>query len=618
MRDPRDASSAIDAALSALGVRRMLLAIHDASFPCDPDEDLGRGSPRSAATERLLPFARELGFSGLQLGPQGQTSRDNPSPYDGTIFSRHTGSIGVRALRRGGPYEGLVDEGAIDALLLAPAGGRAQHRRAYDAVDALIDAAHGALLRGARPDLALELASFAEAQGPAWLWRDAQYAALARGFAGKASRDWPAEARDAAGAPVPAEALASPAVRREVFAQWLAHAEHARFRAAAGRAGLVLYGDFQVGLADADLWAHRAAFLAGYLMGAPPSRTNPEGQPWGYAVLDPEQLERGGPALALFAARVDKAFAEYDGLRIDHPHGIVCPWVYRSDTGDPAVAVREGARLYESPDLPDHPALARYAIARPEQLDRERPRYHDAWVRSLDGAQVARYALLADSIAAAAARHGRSIDDLTCEVLSTMPLPLGRVLERHGLGRWRVVQKANLGDPADVYRTENAVRADWVMLGNHDTRPIFDLVRGLTAEARASWTRHLADRLGLDAAGGPGAVWLEGPGRLPTAMLAELFLSAAEHVSVFFADLFGYVDRYNVPGVVSAENWSLRLPADFEGLYADRVARGAALDVREALALALDARGRLGAGGDALRALAARLRSERPARPVVG
>jgi hypothetical protein len=46
-----------------------------------------------------------------------------------------------------------------------------------------------------------------------------------------------------------------------------------------------------------------------------------------------------------------------------------------------------------------------------------------------------------------------------------------------------------------------------------------------------------------------------------------------------------------VPGVVSEDNWSLRLPAAFERLYAERTARGAALDLRAALALALDARG---------------------------
>ena len=581
----------VDAALAELGVRQMLLAIQDVSFPCDPDEDLGRGTPASRATERLLPLVRRLGFTGLLLGPQGQTTRDNPSPYDGTIFSRHTGTIAVRSLRRGGPYEGLVDERTLDALVLSLAGGRARHARAYDATERILDAAAAAIAAGARPDLAPELLRFVAEHGPAWLAADARYAAYSRRFGGIASRHWPEPLRDAAAAgaadPTHDPTLAA-ALRRYELGQWLAHAEHARFRAAVRRAGLILYGDLQVGLADADLWAHRPAFLADYLMGAPPSRTNPEGQPWGYAVLDPAQLAAGGPALRLFRARIEKAFAEYDGLRIDHPHGIVCPWVYRADAADPAQAVRDGARLHESPDLPDHPALARYAIARPEQLDRARPRYHDAWVRELDDAQVARYSLLLDAIADVARSRGRSVADLSCEVLSTMPLPLGRVLERHGLGRWRVLQKANLDDPTDVYRAENAAPADWVMLGNHDTRPIFELVRALSDADRARWVAHLARRLALS---GTDAAALAAPGRLPTAMLADLFLSAAENVSIFFADLFGYEERYNVPGLVSDANWSIRLPADAAGLYAHRLARGAALDLRVALALALDARG---------------------------
>ena len=72
-------------------------------------------------------------------------------------------------------------------------------------------------------------------------------------------------------------------------------------------------------------------------------------------------------------------------------------------------------------------------------------------------------------------------------------------------------------------------------------------------------------------------------------MLAELFISRAENVSIFFADLFGYEDRFNVPGLVDAANWSLRLPPDFAELHRERLARGAALDIPLAIDLALAA-----------------------------
>lgn len=566
----------------------MLLAIHDASCPSDPDEDTGRGSPVTRASARLLGYARSLGFTGIQLGPQGQTAHDNPSPYDSTIFSRHIGNIALGSLRPGGAFEGLVGPGEVDAAVLPEPGGPAQHRRAHDVQHRLVERAHAGL--AGRPDLRDQLAAF-RLEHAGWLERDALHAALCAEHGGVGSRDWPAADRDlwrlddddARARRAALAARHAVAIERYALGQLLAHDEHLRLRRDAAELRLALYGDLHVGYADADAWAYAAAFLPGYHLGAPPSRTNLDGQPWGYPVLDPAQY--AGRARDLVRARADKAFAEYDSLRIDHPHGLVCPWVYRAGTADPQRAVCDGARLFESPDLPDHPELARFAIARPEQIDRSQPRYGDDWVRALDPAQIERYAGLFDEIAAAARRRGRDPADLSCEVLSTMPRPLEAMLARHDLGRWRVTQKARLDDPADVYRTESAGPHDWMMLGNHDTPPVFALLRSWSASRREAWARHLAARLAL-----PRPERLTVPGFLATAMLAELFVSRAENVSIFFADLFGCEERFNVPGLVDSANWTLRLPADFAALHARRLASGAALDVPLAVELALAAR----------------------------
>ena len=573
-------------ALARLGVRRLLLAIHDTSFPSDPGEDVGRGSPATRAAARLFGYARSLGFTGIQLGPQGQTSRDNASPYDGTIFSRHLGCIALASFRDDGPFAGLVSDRSLARVLVS--GGPARHGHAHDAMHELLDEAYDAFVRGARPELAARLDQFRR-EHAGWLERDALHAAL-RDERGTSFRDWPEpDARlwnprvgeEAVVAARLAELVATHAraIERYAFGQLLAHAEHARVRTICAGHRLALYGDLQVGFGAGDAWVYAAAFLRDYAMGAPPSRTNPDGQPWNYPVLDPDQL--AGAARALVVARVDKAFAEYDSFRIDHPHGLVCPWVYRRETGDNGAAVRDGARLFESPDLPDHPELARFAIAEPAQLDRTLPRHHDHWVRELTAAQIGRYSILFDAIADAAARHGRSFADLSCEVLSTMPHPLACVLARHRLGRWRVTQKANLDDPTDVYRTENAAPEDWVMIGNHDTPPIFGLIRSWSPAKRDQWARHLTQRLALR-----DPQRLEQPGFLASAMLAELFASRAENVSIFFADLFGYEDRFNAPGTYNDVNWTLRLPHDFEQLHAERLANGLALDIPLALELA--------------------------------
>ncbi|MBA2543780.1 MAG: 4-alpha-glucanotransferase, partial [Deltaproteobacteria bacterium] len=118
--------------LARLGVKRLLLALHDVSFPSNADEDVGRGSPVTRAAERLYAYASSLGFTGIQLGPQGQTSRDNASPYDGTIFSRHLGNLSVHSLRASGAFADLVADDVIDRSVASSPGGAAHHHHAHD------------------------------------------------------------------------------------------------------------------------------------------------------------------------------------------------------------------------------------------------------------------------------------------------------------------------------------------------------------------------------------------------------------------------------------------------------------------------------------------------------
>lgn len=556
----QELTSLIDAALAELGVRRLLLSIHDVSFPSDADEDVGRGSPYTRASERLLTFLRGLGFTGLQLGPQGQTSADNPSPYDGTFFSRNVDSIPLRALA---PF--VDTTGAATGATTE----RADHLRAHTTLHGLV-----ARMRESAP-IATRTDAFALANME-WLMRDGLYDAIRTSYGDIGFRDWPEHGDRAFWDRDPSALLQrfAPHIRRYAMAQTIAHEAHAEFRKRAGALGLVLYADLQVGTSDADAWARASSFLPDWVMGAPPSRTNPEGQPWGYGVIDPAKGDDG-----FFTARIEKAFAEYDGLRIDHPHGLVCPWVYRPGTADPEAAVRAGSRLHESPDRPE---LARYAITRDDQLDHGQPRFSDEWVIDLDSPQIDKYANRFDAIVATAIRTGRAPSSLACEVLSTAPHPLRCVLERHGLGRFRVTQKANLDDPSDGYRSENAETPDWAMIGNHDTPPVFSLTRTWTPERKAKWADYLGPRLELATSD---VERLSDPGFLAQALLADLFACPAENVSIFFGDLFGYEDSFNVPGLVSSQNWSLRLPSDFESLYRER-----GLDIPLALAMALEAK----------------------------
>ncbi|MCC6997182.1 MAG: 4-alpha-glucanotransferase [Deltaproteobacteria bacterium] len=566
--------------LEVLGVTRLALAIHDAAFPGSERGDLGRGTPYGTGGRRLLAHIARFGFNVLQLGPQGELGEGNESPYDGAAFARNPLLLDAAALEDDPLLGGLCAPAWLDALAAA------QPRPRERCHPGFARRALGELLGQVR-------AGFAS--GPA----GAERVDRARAFAAQAA------------------ALAAWEPRFDPELEWLLAEQHARLRAVASQLGVRLYADLPIGLAPRDHAAVRHLTLPGYSLGAPPSRTNPEGQAWGYPVLladapdssaAPATAPRPGSTTAFLAARVDRAAHGFDGLRIDHPHGWVCPWVYR-DGCEP----RDGARLTDSPDLPDHPALASHAIARPEQLERSLARYADGWVRALTPAQIERYAEGLALLCARARVHGIAVEDIACEILSTCPRPLALVIARLGLGRFRVLQKLTLGALDDPYRPEAARPEDWVMIGNHDTPSVWALFERWRDSGRlAEWADALAGRLARDSVTRGALVTriTTEPAALAEAMLATLLASPARRVLVHFTDLFGERAPYNRPGVVHPDNWVLRLAPDFARRHHDDTAAGTALSVPRALALALEARG-------AAPALASRLRelAPRPTQP---
>ncbi len=599
--------------LQACGVDKLFLEIHDASFPALYEEDTGRGTPYAEGTAHFVAQLARLGFNGIQLGPQGLTTPDNPSPYNGTLFSRNPLSLALSPLQR----EGLLTKDDIESLLAGrpPVRDRVHYAFAYAAQKRAIDIAYRRFdtNRSAYPELERQLNEFQRTHAH-WLEPDALYSVLFELHGQQSWHRW----KTATGAPHPDRDLFNPAVGTEAdradrrarllddhqeaigrytFGQLLLHRQHHRLRERCKRLGAKLYADLQIGLADQDVWAYQGLMMPNYRLGAPPSRTNPRGQPWGFAVLDPGQYRTAdgspGPVLEFVRRRLKKIYSEYDGVRVDHPHGWVCPWVYRSDREDPFLAVQQGARLFSSPNLPQHPDLWAFSYVEEHQLNTAGALHADHWVEYLTPEQVDAYAQLFSCLVSpdGISNHRH---DLVCEVLSTLPLPLRRVLDKFGLGRFRVLQKADPHNPTHVYRSDRAEPADWIMLGNHDTPPIWQLAAQWVRDGSA---RDRAEDLGnrLVPANTDRERWVTAhaghPGALVHALFADLLISRARSIMVFFADLLGLEEQYNSPGTVQDANWSLRVPADYERAYLLRLGDDRALNIPYALSIALRAPG---------------------------
>ena len=620
----------VQEALTVLGTDRLVLAIHDQSFPSATDEEIGRGSPYTEGGTKFIHFVRSLGFTGIQFGPQGKTSLGNPSPYDGTLFSKSELSISLKALAENSEWCGLLDKATVAELVSqCPASqsesrGRFNYKYAWNAQQTALRKAFKKFMNSERevPKLWDSFNAWTDLQrslGEDWLFRDAIFEVLTIEYHTDDWRLW-SELDQRLFSPRIGEETESmrrisdlreqcgDEIRFYFFCQFVVHSQHAALQKFSADLGLRLYGDLQIGYSSCDTWSCANLFLPGYLMGAPPSRTNSDGQPWGFPVLDPRKYyaksiapERGsasdesGPALAQFKSRIQKMLVEFDGIRLDHPHGLVCPWVYDSNDSDPLHAVQTGARLFSSPGLPDHPRLTEFAIAEVSQLNpnNETPRYADNWVVDLREVQVEAFSVLIDLVINVMEKQGSPASDVVCEVLSTCPYPLKKVMERHSLGRFRVTQKANTSNDADGYRSENADPFDWIMVGNHDTKPAWRIVNEWKEsgeiEARAA---YLSERLEPNAELRQqfAASLIADPNLLCEAMFADLFASPARNVSIFFPDLLGMKDVYNEPGTVSDTNWSLRVPHNYESLYVDRLTSGEAVSIPRALVMALHAR----------------------------
>lgn len=600
-------------ALSMLEIKHLSLGIFDQSFPSFPEEEIGWGSPYSEGGIDFLLFAHNIGINTIQFGPQGKISRSDISPYNSTIFSNNPLSLSLSRLSRQYSWLFTPDEVMLVAERCSGFRHRVNKANAWRAIDHLHSTIYKRYLERGKNDLKpkVELFLQQQRQNPVnWLERDSFFQALTTLYNGDDWRQWERIDQDLFS--IPKEELEKADARKEqirtdmasvfevyALSQYLLQEQHQQFRDLSRQYGIKIYGDLQIGFSHQDVWAWRSLFLPGYLMGAPPSRSNPEGQPWGYPVLNPALFfssdGKTGPALELVKARIDRMFSRFDGIRIDHPHGLVCPWVYDANSDDAFAAVQNGARLYSSPDLPDHPMLRKYALVKKEQLnsDPSYPRYGDHWIQFLTPEQIDRYATVIDVILERAKAFGASKSDILCEVLSTWPFPLKEVMLKRGLGRFCVTQKADPDNPDDVYRRETTSPQDWIMVGNHDTKPIWRLA---IEKQGTPWYRARASLLASQLSQSQQQKesllneMMKNPCKFCEAMFCELFLGPAQHVFVFFTDLLGIKEIYNKPGITNSDNWSIRIPPDYYHRYAVQSKNGEAFHIPRTLARALRVR----------------------------
>ena len=594
------AKKTIRKALKALGKKNFVMIMHNGSFPSAPGQNTGFGTINSDAGKKFIEYSSGL-FDAIQLGPAGKTKSCDSSPYTGTIFSNNPLFIDLKELttKTWGnilserTYNEIVEENPNKNI------NKTAYSYIYKRQNEALTEAWNNFKNKASKKLLKEFDIY-KRDNEFWLDKDALYEALSIEHGNDYWPLWNSDMDKNLFNPDSIEEQLAYGNRiKEVetkyadeidyykFVQFVINKQNEETRQFALKHNVKMIADRQVAFSDRDTWAYQSLFLKGWMLGCPPDYFSKDGQAWGFPVMNPERLFNADGSLddggKLMKNLFKKMFKENPGgVRIDHIVGLIDPWVYKAGKKP---KIEEGAgRLYSSPE---HPELAKFAIAKLEDLDMELTADKEKRVKSLTKAQVKQYGRIIEKIVIAAAKEeGLDKDSIVCEDLGTLTNPVAAVMKEYGLQGMKLTQFVEADKPEDPYRCCNIDKKCWAMVGTHDNEPIKMWADSMIhTHVGYLHAKNLVDDLFKEADNKDDIIvrLTNDADFLAQTKLVELFASLAENIQIFFTDYFNVYDVYNRPGTSGDENWSLRLPDNYKELTS--------IDLPNILKLAIEARG---------------------------
>jgi 4-alpha-glucanotransferase len=149
-----------------------------------------------------------------------------------------------------------------------------------------------------------------------WLSSYAQFKVLSEQYNYRHWKDWPASHK----------AVSEEALHFHFFLQYLCFSQLEKVRAYASRAHVFLQGDVPILLSpnSADVWAEPHLFNLHLTAGAPPDYYNPLGQNWGFPLFDWQEMRK--TCFQWWKQRLHVTSRLYHLYRIDHVVGFFRIW----------------------------------------------------------------------------------------------------------------------------------------------------------------------------------------------------------------------------------------------------------------------------------------------------
>lgn len=570
----------IQKALKALDKKNFALIIHSGSFPSAKEENTGFGTINSNGGKEVIEYSKGI-FNAIQLGPAGKTKSCDSSPYTGTIFSGNPLFIDLKQLTTD-EWNNILSVDTYNEIV-SNNPNKDVNKTAYSYVykkqtEALEEAYKNFKVNGSE-QLKNEFENY-KYENDSWLDKDSLYEALSLEYGNDYWPLWTSETDKNLFNPKSNEEKIEfskrinelskkyeDEIEQYKFIQFVLNKQNEKTREYAKANNIRMIADRQVAFSDRDTWAYQSLFLDGWMLGCPPDYFSKDGQAWGFPVMNPDRMYNEDGSLddggILLKNLYKKMFRENPGgVRIDHIVGLIDPWVYKAGRKP---KIDQGAgRLFSSPE---HPELCKYAIAKMEDLNPELEADKEKRVKTLSKEQIRQYGRLIEKIVIAAAEEeGLDKDAIVCEDLGTLTNPVAAVMKEYGLQGMRLTQFVVPEKPEHPYRCCNIDNRSWAMVGTHDNEPIAMWANSMVnTHDGYLHVRNLVEDLFGECGNKDEIIsnMTKDAEFLTETKLVEIFASKAENVQIFFTDFFKIYDVYNRPGTSGDENWSLRLPDNF-------------------------------------------------------
>ena len=540
-----------------LGVKNVSMVIHGSSFPV-VQNDLGIGSPFNSTSRDLIEMEILHGFSGNQLGPLGEISRKDLSPYASTVWAKNKLFIDANELTTD-KYANILDEKTIAQYAVKykdknSADAYSKFYEAFENYDLLIDKAYNTKVKLKDPNalkLNEEYTKFKNSDGQR-VMKEALFVILTKIYGTDEFDKWenPTDKnlinllndRNS-------EALErykylmsrnGNDAGRYCFTQFLLDKqmhEHKEFRKSSD---FKYIADMLAGTSKMEEYIYSEAFLKNMRMGCPYGGTYGP-QLWDFPVPDPKKLFKPdgtlGEAGEFIKAKLESALEDCESVRIDHAMGLVDPYVYDKNSVE-IVNGQLNSGKFRGDNISNMP-----------DLDPE-----------------GKYKLILERIVLPVLEeHGLKPENVVWEDLGAQTAAFQEVYENKlhlpGITQLEWQRAENLNKRKNVS-----------YIGAHDSQPALKMMEQSWIRDGNAWQpEYLAGYLNYDPTRKEESSALKNkiianPMERVKAKFAELF-TCSDNIQISFADFFGIDKVYNYGGTKVDTNWKLRLNSNFEDSY---------------------------------------------------